>query len=111
MLKEKDYFGFGKDSNGEGRLEELPLLEWDTFMDRKGRKDSAFVKPIVRKRQWLDSLNITAGFLLILGMAFWFWIHREVMILSETGYGETKEIVLNDNSLVRLNTNAKIFQY
>ncbi len=113
LLREKDHLGSIRPilrqnwDDGE-RLKELSSLDWDTFLKRTGQNDLSTIKPFVRKRQWMVSLSIAAGLLLILGVAAWFWMHREVIIMYETGYGEVKEIVLNDNSHVRLNANSKI---
>lgn len=96
--------------DAEHRLEELSSLDWDSFLRRTGQKDSTRVLPgNTRKQHWMVSLSIAAGLLLVLGLAAWFWMHREVIIIYETGYGEVKEIVLNDDSHVRLNANSKMY--
>ncbi|WP_236970185.1 FecR family protein [Membranihabitans marinus] len=91
------------------RVEELTTLDWDTFLKKTDQKKSNSNSSPLKKKHWMTPLSIAAGLLLIVGLAAWFWLHREVIVIYETGYGEVKEIQLNDNSYVRLNANSKMY--
>lgn len=88
--------------------EKLPSLHWEdlqTLMEQRRPKSEVRSLP---RRALIYRISVAAGFLLLLGVAGWFWMQREVVTIYETGYGEVKEFVLNDNSKIRLNANTKL---
>lgn len=91
------------------RVEELTTLDWDIFLKKTDQKKSNSNPSPLKKKHWKTPLSIAAGLLLLVGVAAWFWLHREVIVIYETGYGEVKEIQLSDNSHVRLNANSKMY--
>ena len=114
LLKQRDQFfpvrAVLRKNWDDGKwLEELSTLDWNTFLERTGQNANPRIQHNTRKRKWMVPVSMAAGFLLILGMATWFWMHREVIIMYETGYGEVREIVLSDSSHVRLNANSKMY--
>lgn len=95
--------------DNEGRMEELASLDWETFRSRVRESDRVKREPTSKTKSLVVRLSVAAGLLLILGIASWTWMHREMITIYETGYGEVEEIVLNDNSVVRLNANSKLY--
>nr|WP_255784986.1 FecR domain-containing protein [Membranihabitans maritimus] len=57
------------------------------------------------RRIW--SIGIAASIAVLLGVVIWYFNTGEG-IIYETGYGETKEIVLEDKSTVKLNANSRL---
>ena len=92
----------------DSRIEELTTLDWNTFKSKARESDPPIQFSKSRTRSLLVRLSLAAGLLIILGVAAWSWMHREIMTTYQTGYGEVEEIVLNDHSVVRLNANSKL---
>lgn len=90
-------------------LEELSSLDWNTFLQRTNQADPEEAPAVPKMKKWLVPLSAAASLLLVLGVATWFWMHREVITMYETRYGEVQEIVLSDDSKVRLNANSKLY--
>lgn len=114
LLKEADQFSIVRtvlreNWDNEEKLEELFALDWNAFLSRTGQDATTPVRHINRKRNWMVPMSMAAGVMLGLGVVAWFWMTREVVVLYETGYGEVREIVLNDGSEVRLNANSKMY--
>ncbi|MBY5959649.1 FecR domain-containing protein [Membranicola marinus] len=90
-------------------LEELSSLDWNTFLQRTNQVDREEAPAAPKMKKWLVPLSAAASLLLVLGVAAWFWMHREVITMYETRYGEVQEIVLSDDSKIRLNANSKLY--
>lgn len=82
-------------------------LDWNTFANRVGKREKSGDRRSDRGKGWIGPVSIAAGFLLVLGFAAWFWLNRTQITVYETGYGEVREIVLNDESVIKLNANSK----
>lgn len=85
--------------------EELTSLSWETIQHEMTPNQGKTKK----SRSLILRLSIAASVLIVVGIATWTWMHREMITTYETGYGEVEEIVLNDNSRVRLNANSKLY--
>src|SRR5690606_11507041 len=92
----------------QGNVEDLSSLDWETFKSRIPAGTVSDV-PSTRKSYRLGWMSVAASLLLAVGISAWFWVHREVIIVYETEYGEGEEIVVNDESTVRLNANATVY--
>lgn len=92
-----------------GQIEALASLDWNIFKDRINTVEGEGFRSTPHKSYWIGRLTIAAGILLILGVAGWMWMQREMIIVYETGYGEVEEVVLNDESTVRLNANSTLY--
>nr|WP_255785401.1 FecR domain-containing protein [Membranihabitans maritimus] len=86
----------------------MDSLDWDTFLKRFEEKEGDNYLKKTRKTSWIRPVSVAAGFLLIIGLFAWFWLNRTQINVYQTGFGETQEIVLNDNSKVKLNGNTKL---
>ncbi len=112
LLKDKDEWASVREvlhSNWErGNVEELATLDWETFKSRIPA-DTLASASRKRKSYRLAWISVAASVFLAVGIASWFWMHREIITVYETGYGEIEEIVLNDESTVRLNANSTLY--
>lgn len=114
LLKEKDGFESVREVLRENwkkdnRNEVLASLDWETFISRVRVSEVPVSVPKAKRRTLLIRISVAAGLLLLLGVAAWTWMHRQIITIYETGYGEVKEIVLDDNSIVRMNANSKLY--
>lgn len=86
-------------------IEKLDSVDWEKL----GAMLEPFEPHSKTRRLRLMRWSAAAGLLLIIGVATWFWMHREIMTIYETGYGEVEEIVLNDETVIQLNANSKLY--
>lgn len=87
---------------GNVSLEEIR----NDFERKRQKKSVKFGNENNRKRAgW--RIGIAASILVLVGFTIWYFDSTDI-IVYETGYGETKEIVLEDKSMVKLNANSRL---
>src|SRR5699024_660334 len=89
--------------------EQLNSFQWEDLQKKMLQDQRDLESKRQSRRRFLIRGSAAAGFLLFLSVAAWFWSHREITIVYQTDYGEVKEYVLNDNSIVRLNANSILY--
>lgn len=79
--------------------------EVDKSLPKKSRNRKA---PLQQRRRLFFRIAAAASFLLILGTFSWFQIDKQRWTIVSTQYGEQQEVILPDESIVKLNSNSSI---
>ena len=87
----------------------LPETDFESLYDRI--YPNLDTRPLGRSRRFPGTIKVAAaaiGLLLIAGIAFYQFFYIGAGIMQTTGYGESKEVVLPDQSVITLNTNSTL---
>lgn len=90
-------------------MHKLPETDFDALYE--GIYPNLNTGPQARSRRFPIALKVAAtvtGLLLIAGIAFYRLMLADSDVMQLTGYGESKEVVLPDQSVITLNTNSTL---
>lgn len=118
LLKDKERFNYIRDIfkiewdqlNLSLTLDSLSWEDMSAILQKKNNNNSQpstnHVKksPIRKMTPWL----VAASLLTVIGVSAWLYYMHSGFEVYATGYGETKEIILSDNSRITLNANSEI---
>lgn len=88
---------------------QLPETDFDSLYDRiYPGLNTKRPKKTQRLPATIKMAAVVTGFLLVAGVAFYQFVYLNTDIKQVTGYGESREIVLPDQSVITLNNNSTL---
>lgn len=91
---------------------EIRKQMFERITEQESSKEKSSRKQPAARLTYLTRRNLTiasaAAVMLLIGAFCWLWYSSEKLVLQQTAYGEIKELVLPDSSVVILNGNSSL---